>query len=224
MDAQRWLEQSFGCRLNDAAMLNQALSHRSVGRINNERLEFLGDAVLDYVISEDLYRRFPEADEGQLSRLRVALVKGSALAPLARELGIGEYLHLGAGELHGGGRHRDSILADTLEAVLGAIVLDRGLEICRKAILLVFSQRLKDLRPESALKDPKTRLQEYLQGRRRPLPEYALLHTRGEEHAREFFVSCVLSDNDARSEGHGVSRRAAEQAAALTLLEQLEQS
>ncbi|MDP5069402.1 MAG: ribonuclease III, partial [Congregibacter sp.] len=181
MDAQQWLERQFGCRLQNEALLTQALSHRSVGSRNNERLEFLGDAVLGYVISEDLYRRFPDVDEGQLSRLRVALVKGSTLAKLAREIDLGEQLRLGAGERHGGGRRRDSILADSLEALLGAIVLDQGIECARTAIFKVFNSRLDGLKLEQAQKDPKTRLQEFLQGRGSPLPEYLLRDAAGEE-------------------------------------------
>jgi ribonuclease-3 len=221
MDAQQWLARHFGCRLQSEQLLRQALSHRSVGSRNNERLEFLGDAVLGYVISEALYRRFPDADEGQLSRLRVSLVKGSALARLAEELELGEQLFLGAGERHGGGRRRASILADTLEALLGAIVLDLGIEACSDAIFRIFESRLADLRLEQARKDPKTRLQEYLQGRQRPLPEYELVEATGEEHARVFTVSCKLADAREHADGEGSSRRAAEQAAATALLMQL---
>jgi ribonuclease-3 len=221
MDSRQWLEQRFGCRLHDDSLLRLALSHRSVGRRNNERLEFLGDAVLGYVISETLYQRFPDADEGQLSRLRVSLVKGSALARLARELDVGEKLRLGAGETHGGGRRRDSILADTLEAILGAIVLDRGIATCRDVILHIFDSRLAGLRPEQAQKDPKTRLQEYLQARQRPLPEYRLVEASGKDHARVFRMACVLGDGDEVAEGEGGSRRSAEQAAASAVLTQL---
>lgn len=221
MDAQQWLARHFGCRLHSDQLLNQALSHRSVGQRNNERLEFLGDAVLGYVVSEALYQRFPDADEGQLSRLRVSLVKGSALARLADELDLGEQLRLGAGELHGGGRRRASILADTLEAVLGAIVLDLGIEACREALFRIFDSRLSSLRLDQARKDPKTRLQEYLQGRQRPLPQYELLEAAGEEHAREFTVTCRLDDALAQAQGVGSSRRAAEQAAAAAVLTQL---
>lgn len=223
MDSVHWLEQRFACQLYNADLLTLALSHRSVGRHNNERLEFLGDAVLGYVISETLYQRFPDADEGQLSRLRVSLVKGSALARLARELELGEQLLLGSGERHGGGRRRDSILADTFEAILGAIVLDRGLEQCRAAIHHVFASRLEGLRLDQARKDPKTRLQEYLQGMQRPLPEYELVQASGEEHARTFLIACVITDSQQRAEGTGSSRRAAEQAAAETLLKALGQ-
>jgi ribonuclease-3 len=224
VDSQRWLEQHFGCRLSDSALLEQALSHRSVGARNNERLEFLGDAVLSFVISEALYARFPTADEGQLSRLRVALVKGSALARLAREIGLSPQLRLGSGERSGGGRQRASILADTLEAVLGAIALDQGIGAAREAVLKVFAGHLDDLRLDSLEKDPKTRLQEFLQARQRPLPEYQLLRAEGEEHARSFTVACVLADDGGAATGQGSSRRAAEQQAAQRALEVLEGS
>lgn len=215
------MQRVFGCRLHDEALLAQALSHRSVGARNNERLEFLGDSALGYAISECLYRRFPGADEGQLSRLRVALVKGSALAALARDIELGEHLRLGRGEKHAGGRRRDSILADTFEALIGAIALDLGLEACREAVLTVFASRLDDLRPEEARKDPKTRLQELLQAQRRPLPVYRLLRAEGQEHARKFTVSCALADSREQAQGEGRSRRSAEQLAAEHLLEVL---
>ncbi|EED32722.1 ribonuclease III [gamma proteobacterium NOR5-3] len=224
MDAQQWLERQFGCRLQNGSLLTQALSHRSVGSRNNERLEFLGDSVLGFVVSEELYRRFPDADEGQLSRLRVSLVKGSALAAVARELDLGDQLRLGAGEIHGGGRRRDSILADTLEALLGAIVLDLGIEACRAAISRVFQSRFDALKLEQARKDPKTRLQEFLQGRGRQLPDYVLCDAAGEDHAKIFTVACELSDGDEVAQGVGESRRAAEQAAATAILAQLGES
>lgn len=220
--ASRWLQQRFGCELRDQSLLLQALSHRSVGSRNNERLEFLGDAVLGYVISDELYRRFPDADEGELSRLRVSLVKGKTLALVARELELGEQLKLGMGEQHGGGRRRDSILADTFEALLGAIALDLGIEACRAAIFQVFAHRLADLKLDQAQKDPKTRLQEYLQGRTRPLPSYELERATGEDHAQTFFVSCTLLDDLQQTQGHGSSRRSAEQAAAEAMLGMLE--
>lgn len=204
--------------------MRQALSHRSVGRENNERLEFLGDAVLGYVISEALYQRFPDADEGQLSRLRVSLVKGSSLARLAQEIGLTEQLLLGTGQDHSGVRQRSSVLADTLEALLGAIVLDQGIETCRAAIFRVFSGRLESLALEQARKDPKTRLQEFLQGRRRPLPNYRLVDSWGADHNRSFRVACELEDDTLRAEADGRSRRAAEQAAAGSVLELLGQN
>ena len=223
MNAQRWLEAHFGCRLQKDASLRQALSHRSVGSENNERLEFLGDAVLDYVISEALYERFPEADEGQLSRLRVSLVKGSALAKLAAEIELADHLLVGAGQNHSGVRQRSSVLADTLEALLGAIVLDQGVEACRQAIFRIFGERLDSLSLDQVRKDPKTRLQEYLQGRHRPLPHYRLVDAWGEDHNRSFRVACELEDGTERAEAEGRSRRAAEQAAAGLVLQSLGQ-
>jgi ribonuclease-3 len=219
---QRWLEEHFGCRLDSDELLAQALTHRSAGRRNNERLEFLGDAVLGYIICEELYGRFPGADEGQLSRLRVSLVKGSALARLARSIDVGSHLRLGTGETSGGGRQRASILADTLEALLGAIVLDGGVEQARRAVHQVFAGPLEDLRLEAARKDPKTRLQEYLQGRGRPLPIYEELRVTGAEHARVFTVRCSLADGQEKADGEGSSRRAAEQSAAEQVLTALE--
>lgn len=217
-----WFEQHFGCRVRDEDLLRLALSHRSVGDRNNERLEFYGDALLGCYISEELYHRFPTADEGQLSRLRVSLVKGATLAEIAREISIGSHLVLGSGEKHGGGRQRDSILADTLEALFGAIAIDRGREACRDAVLRVFAQRLAGLDLSQATKDPKTQLQEYLQARGRPLPVYELVETRGADHEREFTVSCSLSDQAIAFQGVASSRRSAEQAAAGRLFAALE--
>ncbi len=218
MDDQSWFAREFGCRLSSDSLLQQALTHRSVGRRNNERLEFLGDAVLGLVISEELYRRFPDADEGQLSRLRVSLVKGSSLAKLARELDVGAHLRLGSGETSGGGRQRSSILADTLEALLGAVLLDQGVAAAHTAVGRVFAERLWDLRLSAARKDPKTRLQVSLQARRRPLPNYEELSVTGADHQKTFTVRCLLTDDGETAEGEGASRRAAEQAAAEALL------
>jgi ribonuclease-3 len=222
VDDQQWLQRALGCRLDDGALLTRALTHRSVGQANNERLEFLGDAVLGYIIGAELFRRFPEADEGRLSRLRVSLVKGSTLADVARELDLGAQLRLGSGERSGGGRHRRSILADTLEAVIGAIALDRGIEECRRCVLNIFATRLQALNLSSAEKDPKTRLQEFLQARRRPLPEYAVVDSSGEEHCRSFTVRCRVPDSADQAFGEGSSHRGAEQAAAASLLRGLE--
>lgn len=227
VDAQQWLFGRFGLRLNDAALLAQALSHRSVGKRNNERLEFLGDSVLGFVVSDEVYRRFPDADEGQLSRLRVSLVNGKALAEVARELQVGEMLILGSGELHGGGRRRDSILADTFEALLGAVFIDLGFEACRSSVLHIFAKRLDSLHLEQARKDPKTRLQEFLQARGEALPDYAVIETSGEEHNRTFIVMCsafvASAGGEKQSRGTGGSRRAAEQAAASEILRELDQ-
>ncbi len=203
-----------GYRFNDGLLLESALTHRSAGSRNNERLEFLGDAILSYVISAELYRRFPEADEGSLSRLRASLVKGDTLAELARSLELGEYLQLGSGELKSGGFRRGSILADAFEAILGAIYLDSGIDEVSALVLREFSSRLESASPVAVLKDPKTRLQEYLQARRQPLPEYEVVEVVGAAHAQTFKVSCRVEGIDTPVYAQGGSRRKAEQTAA----------
>ncbi len=204
----------FDYAFRDPQLATLALTHRSAGRPNNERLEFLGDALLNMVVAELLFELHPRADEGELSRLRAQLVNGQALADVARELEIGGGLRLGPGELKSGGFRRDSILADSLEALLAAVYLDGGFEACRDVVRGLFVPRAAALpaRPE---KDPKTRLQELLQARGQPLPRYELSATHGEEHARVFAVTCVLDTPLQISiEGSGSSRRAAEQDAA----------
>jgi ribonuclease-3 len=197
------------------------LTHRSAGSANNERLEFLGDALLGFVIAEALCERFPEADEGTLSRMRASLVKRETLAALARGLGLGEYLHLGAGELRTGGYARDSILADAFEALWGAVYLDAGFASARELVLRLFAPRLAQTSAVHAGKDPKTQLQEWLQAQRRPLPEYTVVATGGDQHAQTFVVSCTLADADLGTRAEGSTRRGAEQAAAYAMLEQL---
>jgi ribonuclease-3 len=208
-------------RFSDPGLLDDALTHRSVGSRNNERLEFLGDAVLSFVIAAELYRRFPDADEGTLSRLRATLVKGETLAKLARELELGEYLHLGSGELKSGGFRRDSILADALEAVMGAVYLDGGIDEASRLVHALYANRLEKATPRANLKDPKTRLQEYLQGRKLDLPEYEVVSLEGEAHAQTFTVICRIADLDIETRGTGGSRRKAEQAAAQVALERI---
>lgn len=217
------LQRALGYEFADTALLELALTHRSAGNRNNERLEFLGDSILNHIIAEALYGKFPEAREGNLSRMRSSLVKGDTLAAVARELELGDYLLLGAGERKSGGKRRGSILADALEAVIGAILLDTGVEPCRERVLAWFEPRLNalDLRVDGADKDPKTRLQEYLQGRRKPLPEYELLGVLGDDHDQQFHVACRLSKPALVVEGAGSSRRKAEQSAARTALERL---
>jgi len=200
-------------------LLEEALTHRSASARNNERLEFLGDALLNVVIAEYLFRHYSKASEGELSRLRASLVKGETLAELARGLKLGDWLRLGPGELKSGGFRRESILSDTLEAVFGAIYLDDGLEACRSAILHLYRDHLARLASASELKDPKTRLQEYLQARQRALPIYNVLEIRGEPHAQSFIVECVVAE--LRAVALGSSRRKAEQEAARQLLEQI---
>lgn len=202
-------------------MLAAALTHRSAGRTNYERLEFLGDAVLTLVVSELLYREFAEADEGDLSRYRATLVSGSMLAEIASALGLGEQLRLGGGELKSGGFRRGSILADALEGVIGAVYLDGGFEAARGVITRLYAGRLQSLPVAHALKDAKTRLQEALQRRGLALPAYVVESVSGEPHEQRFVVACEVAALGMRTLGEGTSRRRAEQAAAQQLLESL---
>ena len=211
-----------GHRFADASLLEQALTHRSAGAPHNERLEFLGDAVLGVLVAEALYARWPKADEGSLTRARAELVRESSLAGLARRLQVGERLTLGPGEMKSGGHRRDSILSDALEAVIGAIYLDAGFEACRSAVLPWFEEAVAAVPASKVGKDAKTRLQEWLQARQKPLPQYELKSESGEEHARVFVVRCVVADPPTSAEGEGGSRRAAEQVAAEAVLQQLE--
>lgn len=208
-------------QFKDPALLESALTHRSAGRRNNERLEFLGDAVLGMVIAEALYNKFPTASEGDLSRLRANLVRGETLSKMATALQLGDYLTLGPGELKSGGFRRHSILADAYEAILGAIYLDGGFKVCQRYILTQFAQRLDKVSPESISKDPKTRLQEYLQSRRIPLPDYRVTSIDGEAHAQMFTVECHVEGFSTVSASEA-SRRKAEQLAAAKILESLE--
>ena len=201
----------------DPALLAAALTHRSAAAANNERLEFLGDALLGFIVAEELCRRHPLAAEGTLTRLRASLVNRETLAELAREMDLGERIRLGEGERKSGGWRRASILANVLEAVIAAIYLDAGLEACRRQVLGWFESRLLQHVPENARKDPKTELQEYLQARRRPLPSYATLEISGPPHQRRFLVECVIP-NEPPVVAEGESRRRAEQAAARALL------
>lgn len=205
------------------ALLAQALRHRSAGQPHNERLEFLGDAVVNLLAAEALYAAWPKADEGALTRARTELVRESALAGIARSLELGACLELGPGEMKSGGHRRDSILADAVEAVIGAIYLDAGLEAARKVAMPWFMPLIAALPPPNKVgKDAKTRLQEWLQARGKPLPVYRLLAESGEEHARQFEVSCTLTDPPLHTGGTGTSRRAAEQVAAAAILLLLE--
>ncbi|MGN6513570.1 MAG: ribonuclease III [Lysobacteraceae bacterium] len=207
----------------DAGLLAQALRHRSAGSPNNERLEYLGDALLNLVVAEQLYQRWPRADEGALTRARAELVRESTLAAIARTLDLGARLTLGPGEMKSGGHRRDSILADALEAVIAACYLDAGFDACRALVLPWFEPLLAALPPLAQVgKDAKTRLQEWLQARQKPLPVYALVAEAGEEHARIFRVSCTLESPALATEGEGSSRRAAEQVAAEAALARLE--
>ncbi|MDR6991076.1 ribonuclease-3 [Luteimonas sp. 3794] len=206
----------------DPGLLVQALTHRSAGAPHNERLEFLGDAVLGALVAESLYSRWPNADEGTLTRARAELVRESSLAAVARELDLGARLVMGPGELKSGGHRRDSILSDALEAVIAAIYLDAGLDTCCEVILPLFEKTMVALASGRVAKDAKTRLQEWLQGRQKALPVYELLSESGEEHAKTFLVRCALSDAGVAAEGQGSSRRAAEQRAAEAVMGLLE--
>lgn len=211
-----------GYRFADSRLLAQALTHRSVGARNNERQEFLGDAMLNFIAAEALYSRWQRADEGALTRARAELVRESTLARLARGLGLGERMAFGPGEMKSGGHRRDSILADAFEAVVAAIYADAGFERCREVVLGWLEPEIAGLPVGKVQKDPKTRLQEWLQGRSRALPAYLLLDTRGEDHAKVFEVRCSVSDIGFEATGVGQSRRQAEQNAAQAMLAHLE--
>ena len=206
----------------DPALLDAALTHRSAGRPNNERLEFLGDAVLNGVVSEALYLGFPRAPEGELTRWRSELVREATLAALAREVGLGDAMRLGPGELKSGGFRRDSILADTLEAIFGAIYLDRGWEAARRVVTTLLATRLQALEAIKPPKDAKTRLQEWLQAQGLPLPTYEISGSIGSDHEKVFFARCSIDALSLRGDGEGSSRRAAETSAAAATLALIE--
>ncbi|WP_240318493.1 ribonuclease III [Lysobacter sp. TY2-98] len=217
------MADAFGHSFRQSALLDQALRHRSAGAPHNERLEFLGDALVNLFVAEALYARWPKVDEGALTRARAELVRESSLAQIARDLDIGPRLTLGPGEMKSGGHRRDSILADAVEALVAAIYLDSDFETCRSAVLPWFERAMAALPPPNKVgKDAKTRLQEWLQGRQGPLPTYALLSEEGEEHARTFRVSCTLAQPEIVTEGEGTSRRAAEQMAAEAALARID--
>lgn len=216
--ASIWLADSLGHEFNNAALLEQALTHRSSPGPNNERLEFLGDAILDFVISDAIYHAFASASEGDLSKLRASLVKKSSLASLATTIGVGDYLVLGGGERKSGGHRRNSILADTLEAIFGAVYLDAGYAAAETVILRAYGERLVDFPDIDELRDPKTRLQEWLQARGRGLPDYELLAVSGKSHRQRFEVRCSIDNGEQVALGDGTSRRKAEQEAALNML------
>ncbi|QIB51115.1 ribonuclease III [Pseudomonas sp. OIL-1] len=208
------LERKIGYSFKDPDLLVLALTHRSLGGRNNERLEFLGDSILNFVAAEALFERFPQAREGQLSRLRARLVKGVTLAELAKGFELGEFLRLGSGELKSGGFRRESILADTTEAIIGAIYLDSGMEKARERTLFWLTEHIASLTLVDNNKDPKTRLQEYLQSRQCELPRYEVIESSGEAHCRTFKVECQVAPLDKPTFGAGSSRRCAEQEAA----------
>jgi ribonuclease III len=217
-----WVRERLRYEPRDLTLFRAALTHRSAPGANSERLEFLGDAVLNLLIAHRLYQAFPEATEGELSRLRARLVSREPLAEIAASLGVGETLQLGSGELRSGGFRRQSILADALEALCGAIFLDGGLKAVEPLITQLFAERIAALPSPEALKDPKTRLQEYLQSRSLTLPRYLILGIEGEDHVQTFKVSCEVPGLSLRVEGGGSSRRRAEQQAAQAMLEAIE--
>ncbi len=216
------LSRKIGYEFSDIAIFDKALTHRSAGGRNNERMEFLGDAILGFVVADVLYAKLGSADEGDMSRLRSSLVKGVTLAAIAKELDLGNYLHLGPGELRSGGQSRNSILADALEAVIAAVYLDGGLDAARQVITRLYDNRFYKITTKANLKDPKTRLQEYLQARHHKLPEYSVLEVTGEQHNQHFIVKCDVDDLGLQSIADGSSRRMAEQKAADDILHELE--
>jgi ribonuclease-3 len=221
LNAAEWAEAQLGYVFRDPALLDAALTHRSASKRNYERLEFLGDSVLNFATAVLLYRAYPDADEGDLSRYRATLVRGESLAAVAVTLGLGEQLRLGSGELKSGGFRRSSILADSLEALFGAVYLDGGVAAASVVIERLFAGRVGQLPAAQGLKDSKTRLQEHLQARGLRLPVYAVEEVGGEPHNRWFVASCEVAALDARARGEGSSRRRAEQEAARRVLEAL---
>ena len=216
--AETWLKDALDYQFKDVRLLQQALTHRSATGNNNERLEFLGDAVLDFVISDVVYRSYANSPEGDLSRLRSSLVKDTSLAERASYLGVGEHLILGGGERKSGGHRRESILADTLEAIFGAVYLDSGIQAARAVIERAFGDRLHNLPDVEELRDPKTRLQEWLQARGMALPDYELVKVSGKAHRQVFEVSCTANDGESITHGRSTTRRNAEQEAAQKML------
>ena len=215
------LARKLGLKFKQAGLIRQALTHRSAHAENNERLEFLGDSVLGFVIAERLYQKFSEADEGVLSRLRATLVNQTSLAAIARQLELGDYLILGSGELKSGGYRRDSILSDALEALIGALLIDQGMDATRLWILALFNDQIESLSMRDWKKDPKTRLQESMQARGLELPLYTLKSVVGQPHDQSFVVECKVSLTEESSEGRGSSRKRAEQESAEKMLGKL---
>ncbi|WP_109078228.1 ribonuclease III [Aggregatibacter kilianii] len=215
------LQRQINYEFQDISLLKQALTHRSAGHKHNERLEFLGDAILNLTIGEALYHQFPKCNEGELSRMRATLVREPTLALLARDFKLGDYMLLGQGELKSGGFRRESILADCVEAIIGAISLDSNLTNATQIVRQWYRDLLRDIKPGDNQKDAKTRLQEYLQGNRLPLPNYNIVNIQGEAHNQLFTVECSIQNNDRTFIGKGSSRRKAEQAAAEQILQEL---
>lgn len=212
-----------GYSFKDQSLLDEALTHRSVGSRNNERLEFLGDGILNFVIADALFQQRPDLREGDLSRLRASLVNGNTLAEIARDLDLGDCIKLGAGELKSGGFRRSSILADAVESIFGAVYCDSGFDACQALILKLFKNKLNNLPDIDSLKDPKTRLQELLQSRRLSIPVYDVLNVSGKAHAQIFTVRCSIDEIDCKTQAEGGSRRKAEQLAAEAAYQQVKE-
>lgn len=215
------LSKKLGLSFNNPQIFTMALTHRSANSKNNERLEFLGDSILGFVVAQKLYDLFPSASEGVLSRLRASLVNQSSLAELARQHQLGDYLLLGSGELKSGGFRRDSILSDALEAIMGALFKDQGINACQTWIELLFAEKLNDLSLDNWQKDPKTQLQELMQSKKQVLPEYTLITMSGLAHEQMFQVKCSIPLLTDTCVGRGISRKKAEQSAAELMLELL---
>ena len=222
IDRYARLSQRLGYQFSKVELLQQALTHRSAAKQHNERLEFLGDAVLGMVVAQALFKRFPTVPEGKLTRMRSTLVKGDTLAELGREADVGELLKLGPGELKSGGHRRSSIIADAMEAILGAIYLEAGLDTTAEVILRLWQSRIDKLDPNEHPKDAKTRLQEFLQSRKLPLPVYEVVDISGKDHDQTFVVHCQIESLGKPMKGTGTSRRKAEQQAARNALEKLD--
>lgn len=217
----RWAASHLQYEFSDTGLLEQALTHRSASKVNNERLEFLGDALLSFIVATELYQRRPQDSEGDLSRARASLVKQSTLADIGRELKIDEQLRLGPGEVRSGGSHRSSVLADAVESLIGAVFLDGGYDPARALIARLLARRLEDLPDADQLKDPKTELQEWLQGRGMSLPVYTVHSVTGRDHQKVFEILCSVAEGGAGTRGSGASRRRAEQQAAKLMLAEL---
>lgn len=215
------LMETIGYQFHDLALLETALSHRSYGKANNERLEFLGDAVVNFIIASELFKYFPTAQEGQLSRLRAYLVRGETHAEIAKEFNLSEYMRLGIGESKSGGAYRVSILADAIEALIGAIFLDSNMEVCYAKVVDWYRPRIQKLTLKEIYKDPKSLLQEIVQAQQLPLPKYILAKVSGKEHAQKFYIECRVALLDSVVLGEGSSRRRAEQEAASNVLAKL---
>ncbi|MDX1795463.1 MAG: ribonuclease III [Hydrogenovibrio sp.] len=216
------LSKALGYQYQNIGYLERALTHRSMGAKNNERLEFLGDSLVNFMIADALFHQFEKISEGDLSRIRAFLVKGETLAKIGKEYQLSDYLMLGPGELKSGGYRRESIIADTVEAIIASVYEDGGLDVCRELVMRLYQNRLQELDPAKVGKDPKTRLQEYLQSNHQQLPEYSVISVNGPAHAQEFIVCCYVDQLNRKFEATATNRRKAEQLAAEQALEVLE--